>query len=110
VVLFHHEKYDGSGYLKGLKGEEIPITARIFAIADVCDALISRRPYKEPMSFEQALGIIEEGAGRHFDPALVRAFTTIARPLYDAFAGRDDDVAERELEVLTGRYFAVTPA
>ncbi|MEI7610338.1 MAG: HD domain-containing phosphohydrolase, partial [Rhodospirillaceae bacterium] len=107
VVLFHHEKFDGSGYLKGLKGEEIPITARIFAIADVFDALISRRPYKEPMDFEPALAIIREGAGRHFDPALVAAFAAIARPLYDAFAGRDDGVAERTLEDLTDRYFAV---
>ncbi len=108
VVLFHHEKYDGSGYLKGLTGQAIPVTARIFAIADVFDALVSRRPYKEPMAFEAALAIITGGAGRHFDPGLVSAFVTIARPLYDAFAGQDDShMARSALETLTRRYFAV---
>ena len=108
VVLFHHEKYDGSGYLKGLSGNDIPVTARIFAIADVFDALISRRPYKEPMPFGKALAIIEDGAGAHFDPALVAAFTVIARPLYDAFSGQDDEaVARRTVEEITDRYFAV---
>jgi len=57
VVLSHHEKMDGSGYPKGLKGKESPVTARIFAIADVFDALTSKRPYKEPMSFEEAMDI-----------------------------------------------------
>ena len=106
VVLFHHEKFDGSGYLKGLKGDQIPITARIFAIADVFDALISRRPYKEPMPYEMALAVIAEGSGQHFDPALVAAFAAIARPLYEAFAGVDDEVmARRTVEEITKRYF-----
>ncbi|MEI8393655.1 MAG: HD-GYP domain-containing protein [Rhodospirillaceae bacterium] len=110
VVLYHHEKFDGSGYLKGLKGKDIPLIARIFAIADVFDALIVSRPYKEPMSFERALSIIEEGAGLHFDPDLTVVFCSIARPLYDAYANGTDDTAELCLKELTGRYFRVGKA
>lgn len=74
IAQFHHEKWDGSGYLEGLKGDEIPIPGRLMALADVFDALISRRVYKKPMPFEQARGIIAGERGRHFDPDLVDAF------------------------------------
>lgn len=74
VVHGHHEKWDGSGYPRGLKGEENPITARIFALVDVFDALMSRRPYKEPFPFEKTRGIIRGERGVHFDPAVVDAF------------------------------------
>lgn len=74
IAAFHHEKYDGSGYPSGLSGDDIPLSARIMAIADVFDALVSPRCYKEPMSFEEAFGIIEESAGKHFDPALTKIF------------------------------------
>jgi HD-GYP domain-containing protein (c-di-GMP phosphodiesterase class II) len=107
VVLYHHEKFNGSGYLKGLSGDEIPVTARIFAIADVFDALISRRPYKEPLPFDDALAIISEGAGSHFDPVLVAAFQRIARSLYDTVAGQEDQRVERMLLDLTDTYFRV---
>ena len=70
VAHYHHERWDGSGYPDGLRGEEIPIEARIMAIADVYDALVSKRVYKESMSFEQADSIIMEGMGSQFDPAL----------------------------------------
>jgi HD-GYP domain-containing protein (c-di-GMP phosphodiesterase class II) len=110
VVLYHHEKFDGSGYLRGLEGDKIPIAARIFAIADVFDALISRRPYKEPLPFEAALAIIKEGAGTHFDPVLVAAFLRIARPLYDAVVGQKDESVERMLLDLTDVYFRVVAA
>jgi putative nucleotidyltransferase with HDIG domain len=82
VIEFHHEKFDGQGYLQGLKGEEIPMAARIFAVVDVFDALTSRRPYKEPFPFEDSLAVIEAGAGSHFDPRLVAAFRTIAFEAY----------------------------
>ena len=69
VVEFHHERYDGSGYLRGLQGEQIPLNARIFAIADVFDALVSKRPYKEPWPFDEALQLLERERRKHFDPA-----------------------------------------
>ncbi len=72
VALYHHEKWDGSGYPHGLQGEAIPIEARIVALADVFDALTSKRPYKEAWPVEQALEHIRQQAGKHFDPALVR--------------------------------------
>ena len=74
LALCHHEKWDGSGYPRGLKGEEIPLSARVLAVADVFDALVSTRAYKKGMSYEQATGIITEGSGKHFDPKCVEAF------------------------------------
>ncbi|MBW1734977.1 MAG: response regulator [Deltaproteobacteria bacterium] len=77
IALTHHEKWDGSGYPEGLKGKEIPLVGRIVAIADVFDALTSRRPYKEPFSVKKSFGIIREGSGSHFDPDVVRAFFAV---------------------------------
>lgn len=74
LATYHHEKWDGSGYPCGLKGEEIPLSARIMAVSDVFDALVSARSYKKPFSFEEAMKIIEEGAGKHFDPAIAKVF------------------------------------
>lgn len=105
VVECHHEKFDGTGYLRGLKGEAIPINARIFAIVDVFDALTSKRPYKAPMPFAEALAIIERDAGTHFDPRLVAAFATIAEPLYASVSGVADAAVEAMLQELIARYF-----
>ena len=77
IAHSHHEKWDGSGYPDGLAGDAIPVSARLMALADVFDALISPRIYKAPMSIEQAHGIIVDGRGRHFDPDVVDAFITI---------------------------------
>ena len=74
IASSHHEKWNGSGYPLGLKGEDIPLPARIMAIADVFDALISERCYKQPMPFEEAVEVIRSGAGTHFDPKLVDIF------------------------------------
>ncbi len=74
MALGHHEKWNGSGYPYGLKGEEIPLSARIMAVADVFDALVSRRSYKNRMTFEEAMDIIVKDAGAHFDPQIVKAF------------------------------------
>jgi putative two-component system response regulator len=73
----HHEKWDGSGYPRGLAGAAIPLAARLMAVADVFDALMTHRPYKEPMTAAQAAGIIERGRGSHFDPDVVNAFLRI---------------------------------
>lgn len=86
IALIHHEKWDGSGYPKGLKGKETPLVGRIVAIADVFDALISKRPYKEPFSIERSFGIIRESSGSHFDPEVVDAF----------FAGENEILAVKE--------------
>lgn len=77
IALAHHEKWDGSGYPQGLKGEDIPLEARICAISDVFDALTSERPYKKAWSVEDALQHIQQQRGYHFDPNLVDAFPTI---------------------------------
>jgi putative two-component system response regulator len=77
IALCHHEKWDGSGYPNGVKGQEIPIAGRIVAIADVFDALTSKRPYKEPFTIEKSLAIVKEGRGTHFDPDVVDAFFDI---------------------------------
>ena len=79
----HHEKYDGSGYPKGLKGEEIPLPGRLMAIVDVYDALISKRVYKSAFTHEEALLLITEEKGKHFDPSLVDAFLAIEGQIKD---------------------------
>jgi len=81
MVATHHEKWDGSGYPRGLKGEEISLQGRLMAIIDVYDALTSDRPYKPAYTHEEALGIIAEGSGTHFDPALVKIFLDFASKL-----------------------------
>ncbi len=77
IAYTHHEKWDGSGYPEGLKREEIPLSGRIMALADVYDALISRRVYKKPFPHTKAVSIIEEGRGSHFDPVLTDVFVEI---------------------------------
>ena len=77
IAMYHHEKWDGSGYPMGLKGEEIPLAARIMAVADVFDALTSKRVYKDAFSPEEAFDIIFKEAGTHFDPELVEVLKTI---------------------------------
>lgn len=77
IALYHHERWDGSGYPEGLAGEAIPLAARLMALADVFDALTCRRHYKEPFPIERAVTIICEGRGSHFDPDLVDAFLAI---------------------------------
>nr|WP_193988267.1 HD domain-containing phosphohydrolase [Lelliottia steviae] len=81
VALYHHEKWDGSGYPYGLKGTEIPESARIVAIADVFDALTMKRPYKEAWPFEEAFKFIEDQSGKHFDPSLVPKFIAMKEEL-----------------------------
>ncbi len=77
VTLSHHERWDGNGYPQGLKGDEIPVVARLMAVADVYDAMISRRPYKGALDHESAAEAIIIGSGVHFDPVVVKAFVVL---------------------------------
>jgi len=106
VVGSHHAKFDGSGYTQQLQGEKLPLGARIFAITDVFDALTSRRPYKEPFSFEETMQILEQGRGTHFDPTLLDLFATLAEDLYQRYGGREDEQLPQELNQIVQRYFA----
>jgi putative two-component system response regulator len=100
VAHSHHEKYDGSGYPQGLVGEAIPVSARLMAVADVYDALIRCRPYKEALSHREAVEIIREGRGTHFDPDMTDAFLEIRDAFYRiAYYFAD---SERERKILAG--------
>lgn len=93
----HHERWDGTGYPKGLKGEEIHLSARIVAVADVFDALTSKRPYKEPFSFEESAEIIVQGRGKHFDPAIVEVFVKNQdrfKELYLSFGNKESSAVD----------------
>jgi putative two-component system response regulator len=93
IAHYHQEKWDGSGYPEGLAGEKIPVSARLMAVADVYDALISRRVYKPPFPHEKAVAIIAEGRGKHFDPVMVDAFLLI-QDEFHAIAERFADSEE----------------
>ncbi len=100
LAAYHHEKWDGTGYPSGLKGEEIPLSARIMAIADVFDALVSERIYKKAFSYEKAMAIIKDGSGKHFDPKVVEAFVDSSEEIFavaDKFGKKDSpDPGSRE--------------
>ncbi len=83
VVLHHHEKFNGNGYPHGLSGDRIPFNARIFALADVFDALTSKRPYKDPIPVGKAMEIMAADAGSHFDPGLFQVFSKDAASVYE---------------------------
>ncbi|MDD3699878.1 MAG: HD-GYP domain-containing protein, partial [Atribacterota bacterium] len=83
IPYYHHERWDGTGYPRGLKGEEIPLSARIFAVVDVWDALTSDRPYRPAWSQEKALQYIKEQSGHHFDPRVVEKFLGLLEELKD---------------------------
>ncbi len=91
IIMHHHEKYDGSGYPCGLKGEEIPLSARIFAVVDAYDAIISKRPYKPALPHEEALRRIKKDSGTHFDPAVVEAFFRIHENLHQTYEKYKED-------------------
>ncbi|UTY57119.1 two-component system response regulator [Massilia sp. erpn] len=98
IAYSHQEKWDGSGYPEGLAGEAIPISARLMAVADVYDALISRRVYKEPIPHADAVATIAKGRGSHFDPDMVDAFLAIQdemRAIAQRYADSEDDIGEK---------------
>lgn len=107
IAYCHQEKWDGSGYPEGISGDDIPISARLMAVADVYDALISRRVYKEGMPHEKAVSIVIEGKGAHFDPDIVDAFVELQeefRAIAVRFADSDSDLAAKakQLDQLKG--------
>ena len=100
IAYSHQEKWDGSGYPQALQGDAIPLSARLMAVADVYDALISRRVYKAAMPHEQAVQIIQQGRGQHFDPDIADAFVAL-QVQFQSIAGRfsdsDEDIAQKKL-------------
>lgn len=94
IATYHQEKWDGSGYPEGLAGDAIPVSARLMAVADVYDALISRRVYKPPFPREKAVAIILEGRGKHFDPDMIDAFIELEAEFHDIAQRFADSEAE----------------
>lgn len=107
IPLYHHEKYAGGGYMQGLSGEQIPLTARIFAVVDVFDALTAKRPYKEPMSLADALALLQREAGGHFDPAVVAVFSDHAAQWYEQVYLRPEAEVEAMLREQVSQVFSV---
>lgn len=91
IVYTHHEQFDGSGYPRGIKNESIPLGARMFMVADVYDALTSERPYRSPMTYQEAAAEIRTLSGSHFDPVIVDTFMAIAPEQLQEIAGRYQD-------------------
>ena len=96
IALSHHEKWDGSGYPSGIKGENIPLSGRIVAVADVFDALTTVRPYKEAWSVEDAVKYINEQSGIHFDPKIVDAFNSIINDFLVIKKAHTEDIEEEK--------------
>jgi HD-GYP domain-containing protein (c-di-GMP phosphodiesterase class II) len=78
IILAHHENYDGSGYPYGLKGNEIPLAARILRVVDSLDAMVTNRPYRQVLSFDESMAEIQRGAGTSYDPEVVEAFIKVS--------------------------------
>ena len=94
LVATHHEKWDGTGYPRGLKGKEIPLQGRLMAIADVYDALVSNRPYREAVKHEEAVNIISRNRGKHFDPAVVDLFLRVSEKFKEFAEQNNSDHTE----------------
>lgn len=105
VVAAHHEKWNGQGYPRQLAREAIPLSARIFAVADVFDALSSKRPYKEPMPFVQVMEILEKDAGTHFDPNIIQVFKKIAGEIREHLQDSSEAAARTLLEARIRLHF-----
>jgi HD-GYP domain-containing protein (c-di-GMP phosphodiesterase class II) len=105
VVAAHHEKWNGSGYPRGLAGEAIPLAARIFAVADVFDALCSKRPYKEPMGLDATMTILARDTGSHFDPAVMAVFHPLAQEIFNRLENSSEAAARQLLEERIRKHF-----
>jgi len=107
VVMYHHERYDGTGYPKKLKAEEIPFLARIFAIIDVFDALLNTRPYKKAFSLEETFQILQDGSSTHFDPELLKKFLFHAKRYAQDIANKTDKELQSMLEMKRKKIFGI---
>lgn len=107
VVAGHHEKWDGSGYPRKLVGNSIPLAARIFALADVFDALSSKRPYKEAMPFDSVMEILRKDTGTHFDPHVMAVFELIAHEIREKLQGGSETDACALLEAQIRKHFTI---
>ncbi|MDH5258372.1 MAG: HD-GYP domain-containing protein [Gammaproteobacteria bacterium] len=108
VIEYHHEKYDGTGYSMGLKGDEIPVIARVFSVVDVFDALASTRPYKGSMSIDQCITYLKDNSGNHFDPEMVEQFSKIAEKQYAHLGELVDGKLTAEFAKTIKKYFYTT--
>jgi len=106
IALTHHEKWDGSGYPRGLRGSKIPLIGRIVAIADVFDALTSKRPYKKPFSTEESLEIIRGGRGSHFEPKVVDAFFAVEDEILSIKEKYKDEQESQLMRMVVGIQYA----
>ena len=109
IVANHHEKWNGSGYPKGIRGNDIPLIARIFMVADTFDALCSKRPYKKMLSYEESMKIIYEETPSHFDPAMVEIFTLISKDIYDELASLNESKVKDLVRKKAELYFDENP-
>ncbi len=107
VVSGHHEKWNGTGYPRRLSGNDIPLSARVFAVADVFDALCSKRPYKEAMDFASAMAVLEKETGSHFDPEVMAVFQPMAQEIFDCLSQCDEDGIRRLLDVQVRSHFGI---
>ena len=105
TIRHHHERFDGSGYPDGLRGNAIPVAARVFAVVDVFDALTSARPYKPALPFSEALAAVEQGVGSHFDPRVVDAFLPIAGSLYARTYCASEIELKQAMQGMLHKYF-----
>jgi len=106
IVECHHEQYGGNGYPMGLKGRAIPVGARIFAIADVFDALTSRRPYKESFSYRSAVNLIREKSGINFDPDFVDVFFSIIGQIHREIKKCSSTILRHKMSIIINKYFS----
>ncbi|UCD65083.1 MAG: HD-GYP domain-containing protein [Candidatus Zixiibacteriota bacterium] len=109
IIMHHHEKWDGTGYPEGLRGEDIPLIARIFSVADVFDALTSERPYKEAMPYDKAALTMRNEKGTRFDPDLLGPFLEISRDIYGEAVPQDIHSLEETVLTLINKHFQFSP-
>lgn len=105
VVSGHHEKWNGEGYPRQLAGAQIPLAARIFAVADVFDALSSKRPYKDAIGFDEVMAILHKDRGTHFDPEVLDTFESIADEVHRRLSGRSESETRSLLEAIIRKHF-----